>query len=233
MWFQARPKLLDFIMRSMRWHILGSVFKTSNQRILEKHQHKPSLRLHLGCGSKILNDWINIDAIWRPNVVVLPLPEGLKSFENNSVEYIYTCHFLEHLQYPKKVIALLETCYSLLKPGGVMRIGVPDIEIIIRAYARNDTDFFKIQSELYHPPWCTTKLEHLMYALQQDGEHKYAYDFETLHKTLTQAGFEKAIKSGFRQSTFQALKIDYREDNNLTLFVDAIKAKSSVFKHYK
>lgn len=225
-----RTKLLDIIMRAMRLEMLQSIFKVSNQRILQKHQDEVSLKLHLGCGSRILKGWINIDAIWRPNVVVLPLPEGLKSFKDNSVEYIYTCHFLEHLQYPQEVMSFLTKCYHLLKSGGVIRIGVPDIEIIIDAYANNDKEFFQIQSQFHHPSWCSTKLEHLMYALQQDGEHKYGYDFETLQKVLHQSGFEEVIKSRFAQSAFEALRIDYREDNNLTLFVDAIKAPSSVFK---
>ena len=112
--------------------------------------------------------WINIDSTWRPNVVVLTLPRGLKIFKNNSIEYIYTSHFLEHLKYPKDVKAFLERCYRLLKAGGVIRIAVPDIEIIIDAYIKDDKDFFKIQSQL-HPFWCTTKLEHLMRVGESGG----------------------------------------------------------------
>jgi len=222
--FLTKTNLLD---RIISLDILPFIFKSNNKRILQKHQNKNYQKLHLACGNKILEDWINIDAIWRPNVVVSNLPRGLKLFKNNSIEYIYCCHFLEHLKYPKEVTSFLTTCYNLLKPGGVMRIAVPDIEKIIEAYMKNDKEFFEIQSQL-HPPRCTTKLEHLMYALQQDGEHQYGYDFETLQKVLFQAGFDKITKSDFGQSTFEALNIDYSEDiKDLTLFTDAIKEENS------
>jgi predicted SAM-dependent methyltransferase len=220
-------KSSNLLERAMNLKILQSIFKSNNQRILQKHHGKNYIKLHLGCGGKKLEGWINIDAVWRPNVVILTLPDGLKLFKNNSVEYIYNCHFLEHLKYPTEVMDLLTTCYRLLKPGGVMRTAVPDIEMIINAYVKNDQEFFEIQSQL-HPSCCTTKLEHLMYALQQDGEHQYGYDFDTLEKVFLQAGFEKIIKCDFGQSTFESLKIDYREDiKNLTLFTDAIKAPNS------
>lgn len=217
--FLTRTRLLESAMRAAP---LQPILRTSNQRILQRHQAGEPLRLHLGCGSKVLKGWVNIDSIWRPNVAVMALPEDLRSFEKNTVESIYASHLLEHLPYPKQTMALLITCYQILKDGGVLRLAVPDIEAIINAYTRNDEAFFKIQSEL-HPSWCTTKLEHLMYALQQDGEHKFGYDFETLQKVLSQAGFEDIVKSSFGQSAFEALQVDYRNDHGLTLFVDAVK----------
>ena len=50
---------------------------------------------------------------------------------------------------------------------------------------------------------------------------------ENIQKALFNAGFNKVIKRGFRQSDYEALKIDYRTDDqingHLTLYVDAIK----------
>ncbi len=91
----------------------------------------------------------------------------------------------------------------------------------------NDKGFFEIQSTL-HPNWCTTKLEHLLYALQQDGQHKYGYDFETMKKLLIMGGFTHIAQSDFNSSEFTELRIDYRavKDNHgnyLSLFVEAIK----------
>ena len=79
-----------------------------------------------------------------------------------------------------------------------------------------------------HPPECTTKLEHLMYALQQHGEHKYGYDFETMSKLLRAAGFEQIVQSDCNASAFEELRIDYRrltddKGSYLSLYVDAIK----------
>ena len=67
-----------------------------------------------------------------------------------------------------------------------------------------------------------------MYALQQDGEHQYGYDFETLHKLLARAGFASIVPSDYNASQFEALRVDsraIRDDSGayLSLFVDAIK----------
>jgi len=186
------------------------------------------LKLHLGCGPRILDGWLNIDKKKiNPQVLAMELPKGLKEFDDNSVHYIYASHFLEHLEYPKKALNFVRQCYRLLIPSGVLRIVVPGIDKIIEAYVRNDEDFFTIQ-ETMHPSWCTTKLEHLMYALQQDGEHKYGYDFETMKKLLTQGGFSNIIKSDYNKSYIEDLRIDYRSeiDNKgeyLSLYVDAVK----------
>jgi len=217
--FLTQTRLLDVYMHSK----LPSCFSIFNRLVLQNHKGRHLLKLHLGCGARILDGWINIDAIWRPRVVVLGLPKGLNAFNDDTIQYIYSCHLLEHLEYRKEALRLLKKCHQLLAPGGVMRLAVPDMEPILEAYVKSDTEFFRIQSQRYHPSWCTTKLEHLMYALQQDGQHKYGYDFETLQKALLQAGFEKVFRSSFRGSIFEELRIDYRDDDNLTLFVDAIK----------
>jgi hypothetical protein len=65
-------------------------------------------------------------------------------------------------------------------------------------------------------------MEHLMYALQMDGEHKYGYDFQTAEKFLKRAGFSRIITSDYNESEFHELRIDYR-GQNLSLFVDAVK----------
>jgi predicted SAM-dependent methyltransferase len=118
-------------------------------------------------------------------------------------------------------------CRRILVDGGALRVVVPGIERIIRAYVADDVDFFAVQARL-HPPKVTTKLEHLMYALQQDGAHKYGYDFETISKLFGGAGFREIVLSDYNASRFKQLHIDYRGQTDnagqyLSLYVDAIK----------
>ena len=185
------------------------------------------LRLHVGCGRQLLDGWINIDGYHRPGVLKLNLPDGLAGFSDNSARYIYTSHFVEHISYPDEASDFMRECHRVLAPGGVLRVVVPGIEKIIRAYVEDDQAFFDIQASM-HPEWCSTPLEHLMYALQQDGEHKYGYDFRTMHKLMSRAGFADIVDSDCNASATQALRIDYRtlRDNHgrsLSLYVDAIK----------
>ncbi len=190
------------------------------------------LKLNLGSGGEEpLEGWLDIDMQVGANILTMRLPEGLKRFSNNSVCHIYTSHFLEHLDYPQSALTFIQECHRILQPGGYLRIVVPGIEKIIRAYVEDDQEFFRVQ-EQFHPSWCHSKLDHLMYALQQDGEHQYGYDFETLKNLLIQAGFQHITQSDYRQSQVEVLNIDYRSlvDNRgeyLSLYVDASKIPQS------
>jgi predicted SAM-dependent methyltransferase len=189
-----------------------------------RHGH---LRLQLGSGTHDVPGWVSIDMLIRKNILAMRLPGGLRRFPDESVQYIYSSHFLEHIEYPVQASEFARQCLRILKPGGAMRIVVPGIEKIIRAYAADNEEFFRLQSEM-HPEWCTTKLDHLMYALQQNGQHKYAYDLETITKLLSDAGFTKVVESDFNASSVGELNIDYRGKTDesgsyLSLYVDVFK----------
>jgi predicted SAM-dependent methyltransferase len=64
----------------------------------------------------------------------IPVPE-------NSAELIYTSHTIEHID-DISVKFLLSDCYRMLRPGGVLRIVSPDINLIYRAWQSGDRDFF-------------------------------------------------------------------------------------------
>jgi predicted SAM-dependent methyltransferase len=184
-------------------------------------------RLHLACGAHLLEGWVNIDARACEGVVAIDLPHGLAGMADGCAEYIYCSHFLEHLAYPDEALALVRHCHRLLVRGGTLRLVVPGIEKIIRAYVANNTAFFDIQATV-HPVTCTTPLEHLMYALQEGGLHRYGYDLDTLGKLLRAAGFAAVRRCDFNQSPHEPLRIDYRDLRDdqggyLSLFAEATK----------
>ena len=95
-------------------------------------QNKLTL-LNLGCGSSIHSSWRNFD--------VNPLSEEIEywdakqgiPFKSESVDCVYHSHLLEHLV-PEDGQILLEECFRVLKPKGVLRVVVPDLEGICKAY---------------------------------------------------------------------------------------------------
>jgi predicted SAM-dependent methyltransferase len=194
---------------------------------IDRRARQGALCLHLGCGPRVLEGWLNADMMVRPRTLTMRLPEGLRRFDDASVKFIYASHVLEHITYPGEAKTFVNECHRILQPGGAVRVVVPGIEQIIDAYVRDDAAFFEVQRS-FHPSWCTTKLEHLMYALQQDGEHKYGFDMETISKLFDAGGFRVVEKSGFNDSRFEQLRIDYRGEvddrgNYLSLYVDAVK----------
>jgi len=209
------PFPIKAALRPLRNVVLGNVFV--NTRLI-REAPRP-LNLHMGSGPKTLPGFLNIDASYFPGVARMRLPAGLRHFPDHSVSFIYCSHMVDQLDYPDEVHRFATEVHRILVLGGAMRFVVPGIERIIRAYVADDHAFFEEQ-ERHHPPSCTTKMEHLMYAVQQ--EHKYGYDFETAEKFLKRAGFTRIINSDYNKSELPELRVDYRGEN-LSLFVDAVK----------
>ena len=70
-----------------------------------------------------------------------------------------------------------------------MRIGVPDAELYLRAYAANDREFFKATEWLGCASYpLRTPLEVVNQLFRMGGAHKFAWDFETLALSLSEAG---------------------------------------------
>jgi predicted SAM-dependent methyltransferase len=133
------------------------------------------MKLHLGCGNKIIKGFINIDLIDQDGVDLVEDICILESFKEESVDLIYVCHVLEHMKRDeyKKV---LKRWFSLLKPGGVLRLSIPNLEEWFKYYSETG-DFKTILGALY-------------------GGQNHAYNFHYMgwdKKTIT----EDLLKSGF------------------------------------
>ena len=89
--------------------------------------------LNLGCGSRFHPEWENVDFYATgPNVRVHDLRERTP-YADGTFDVVYHSHVLEH--FPREAALLfLRECYRLLKPGGIIRVAVPDLERIARTY---------------------------------------------------------------------------------------------------
>ena len=131
----------------------------------------------------------------------IPLPD-------NSADYLYSSHFLEHLdKYAGR--RLLEESLRVLKPGGCVRIGVPDLEHAWQMYQADDKermlhDYFFIDGATGF------------------SQHRYLYDFEMLAAILQEIGFSNITRAAFQQGRTPDLNLlDNRAE--YTLFVEAQK----------
>jgi predicted SAM-dependent methyltransferase len=89
--------------------------------------------LNLGCGQRYHAAWTNVDMVARPPAVIgadlrRPLPFGADEFSA-----VYHSHVLEHF-HPQDGARLLAECHRVIKPGGCLRVAVPDLERIARDY---------------------------------------------------------------------------------------------------
>ena len=61
---------------------------------------------------------------------------------NESVDLIYACHIVEHLD-QEEISKFFNECNRVLKPGGIVRVVVPDFDKLVDSYNQNhDVDRF-------------------------------------------------------------------------------------------
>jgi predicted SAM-dependent methyltransferase len=106
----------------------------------------------------------------------------------------------------------------VLEPGGLFSVGVPDTEWPLAEYAGQKSDgYYQHARERWHPEWCQTEMEQINYHFRQQGEHRFAYDFETLARALSSAGFQDIRRRDFDP------ELDSADRKLGTLYVDALK----------
>lgn len=89
--------------------------------------------LNVGCGLRFHPAWTNIDVISHSPQVQAHNCRGGIPFPDHSFEVVYHSHALEHFQ-KKEALGFLRECFRILKPGGIIRVAVPDLECLARLY---------------------------------------------------------------------------------------------------
>lgn len=133
------------------------------------------MKLHLGCGLKLLDNYINVDIRPELNCDVVDNVKDLNKFENSSVEEIYACHVLEHFnRFEYKEV--LKRWFDVLKPNGVLKISVPDIGAVVNQYNKG-IPLKKLMGFLYGGQTYSHNF------------HYVGFDFNTLKEDMEEIGF--------------------------------------------
>lgn len=138
-----------------------------------QYSPKPK-RLHLGCGRAYLPGFLNVDLFSNIKADAYHDVTNLP-YENESFDEIYCCHLLEHV-HRHAVLATLGHWRSLLRPGGLLRVAVPNFEAVCEHYLENRN---------------LDVLQGLLYAAQDNylNRHTVAFDRPSLAKLLDKSGF--------------------------------------------
>jgi len=103
-------------------------------------------RLNWGCGRHPAPGWINSDRKREPGIdLSCDIREGLP-LEDASIDYAVSIHALPEVPY-SDLVPVLRELRRVLKPGGVLRLGLPNLERAFDAYRRGDRDWFLIPDE--------------------------------------------------------------------------------------
>ncbi len=142
------------------------------------------LRLHIG-GQAPKEGWKILNIQPGPHVDFIGSCTDLEQFADGSVAEVYASHVLEHLDYVRELPHTLKEIHRILEPTGSLHISVPDLECLMKLYARpnvSPNDRFMIMR--------------MMFGGQTDAFdfHKVGLTFEFLCHFLGQAGFPAATR---------------------------------------
>lgn len=103
-------------------------------------------RLNWGCGGQPAPGWINSDRKSAPGIdISCDIRDGLP-LEDASIDYAVSIHALPEVPYADLVPTLREL-RRVLKPKGVLRLSLPNLENAVDAYRRGDRGYFLIPDE--------------------------------------------------------------------------------------
>jgi predicted SAM-dependent methyltransferase len=108
---------------------------------------RAKIDIHFGCGDFDDPRFINVDARPMPHVHLVTKSPDLKNFARGSVDSIYACHVFEHFPFREQQ-AVLRRWNDILKPGGTVRLAVPDFDKLVDTFLASDRDPRSVQSPL-------------------------------------------------------------------------------------
>jgi len=213
-------------------------------------------RLNVGCGRAPSAGWLNYDnspAVWLAKSQLLTrllhragvIDTGSFEFAafcranrilhadakriphaSGTVDVIYSSHMIEHLV-RNDAWAFLAECHRVLRPGGRLRLVVPDLHLLARQYLeRGDADNFlgHMQFETGRPVGLLAKLKWLMIG---GRGHHWMYDARSLGALLQEAGFVEVETMEPGQTRIaEPDGLDLRERQVDSLYLEAVRPQA-------
>jgi predicted SAM-dependent methyltransferase len=202
---------------------LTNALTFQNSRIARKARRERASYLNLGSGPRGLpkNEWINIDGFNAPNVHCRldfnrPLP-----FPDDSFEGIFCEHVIEHFDLAQG-LALLGECFRVLRPGGFLRIIVPDGETILKTYCENPAYLVARRGN-----GIGFAMDAVNSYFRQRYEHQFIYDWPLLEHQLNSLGFAVERVNYREGNASRPIMLDDEKYAWESLYAEAVKPLSS------
>lgn len=162
--------------------------------------------------------WINSDQKHGQGIdLSCDIRTGLP-LDTASMDYVVSIHALPEVPYPD-LVPVLSELRRVLKPGGLLRLGLPDLDKGIAAYLRRDASYFLIPDENVKSIGGKFIAQLLWYGYSRT---LFTYDF--ISEVLAKAGFTNVSQCRYQETHGvypDIVELDNREAESL--FVEAVK----------
>jgi predicted SAM-dependent methyltransferase len=139
-------------------------------------------RLHIG-GKQVKEGWRILNIQPGKGVDFVGDVADLSQFDDETIDEVYASHVIEHLGYQKELLAALKGIHRILRPGGVCRMSVPDLETLCKLFLHDDIN---IEGKF--------RIMRMMFGGQADEHdfHKVGLTWDFVRHYLGKAGFKTA-----------------------------------------
>lgn len=181
-------------------------------------------KINLCCGTQKVPGYLGIDFGGQVDLR-LDLQKDNLPFNESALEVV-TCVSAINYFTRSRGQEIVNEVYRVLKPAGIARFSVQDLEVIARRYVEKDTTFFfqKLPDgrERFEGMTLGDKFAGWFYGYVAVGPCRYFYDYDSLAYLFIMAGFSIVEKKEYRQSRLEYIDlIDNRPDQ--MFFLEAIK----------
>jgi SAM-dependent methyltransferase len=176
-------------------------------------------RLHWGCGPITPYGWVNSDIQALPGVdLVADIRQGLP-LADDSFDYIVSIHTLPEIPY-RHLDGALGELRRVLRPGGVLRLGLPDLDKAIAAYVARDIDYFFLISDEDAQSISGKMIVQLLWY----GQSRSMFTVPFATELLSRCGYRSIEPCRFRQTASEFPGIIELDDRELeSFFIEARK----------
>ncbi len=192
--------------KKMYWELRSLQRKATraNAKILDRYDANHSeKKLHIGCGFRVLDGWLNVDLHPRkPEVLELDATQTFP-LPSDHFDFVYSEHMIEHVPFAAGSVMLSE-CFRVLQPGGKFRLATPDLRYLFDLFNEPLTDlqqqYIDWSCETFIPEAPEPAPSFVFNAFVRMWGHTFIYDQETLKAALDAAGFVEVVEKEILES---------------------------------
>lgn len=150
------------------------------------------MKVHLGCGKRHFPGWVHVDQVDLPHIDHRHDVRTLPFLDDEVADVVYASHVFEYFDRQEAPTVLAEW-RRVLKPGGVLRLAVPDFPALVEVYRRSG-GLARVLGPLFG------RIEVSSPAGPAVIYHKTVYDFADLQAVLESAGFAEVRRYEWRET---------------------------------